>query len=94
MIDGAVANVLSDTNSASRCFICNASPTDIYIRNVRFSHTRKNTRENTNRDLMAHLLLMSDPELSSLRSTKHIKKNDEFKEIEKYILKDSIINYN
>lgn len=34
MIDGSVANVLSDTNSASRCFICNASPTEMNNINI------------------------------------------------------------
>lgn len=28
MIDGSVANVLTNTNSSSRCFIYNASPTE------------------------------------------------------------------
>lgn len=37
MIDGAVANVLTDTNSASRCFICKASPTE--MNNISFSRT-------------------------------------------------------
>ncbi|XP_036347841.1 uncharacterized protein LOC118757218, partial [Rhagoletis pomonella] len=29
MIDGAVANVLTNTNSSSRCFICHARPTEM-----------------------------------------------------------------
>lgn len=29
MIDGAVANVLTNTNSSSRCFICHAYPTEM-----------------------------------------------------------------
>lgn len=37
MIDGAVVNILSDTNSSSRCFICNASPTE--MNNINLSKT-------------------------------------------------------
>lgn len=34
MIDGAVANVLTNTNSTSRCFICKASPTEMNNLNI------------------------------------------------------------
>lgn len=37
MIDGAVANVLTGTNCASRCFICKASPSE--MNNVNFTKT-------------------------------------------------------
>lgn len=34
MIDEAVTNVLSQTNSTSRCFICNAKPTEMNDINI------------------------------------------------------------
>lgn len=39
------------------------------VRKLRLHHTRKSSRENTNRDLMTSLLLTSDPYLASLRKT-------------------------
>lgn len=36
MIDGAVANVLTNTNSCSRCFICNAKPTEMNNLNTKY----------------------------------------------------------
>lgn len=59
------------------------------VRKTRLSHTRKTSRENTNKDLMAYLLLNSDPVLSSKRS---IKNNHTFSlaGIEKYILIENV----
>lgn len=34
MIDGSVANILTDTNAASRCFLCNASPIEMNETNL------------------------------------------------------------
>lgn len=60
------------------------------VRKVRLSHTRKSSRKNTNKDLMTHLLLASDPVLSSNRklNKKTNKTNDE--ELEKYLVKESV----
>lgn len=59
------------------------------VRKVRLSHTRKTSRENTNKDLMTYLLLSSDPVLSSKRNIK-IKNKIIDAEIGKYILGENV----
>lgn len=59
------------------------------VRKARLSHTRKTSRENTNKDLMTHLLLSSDPMLSSSRKIIQVKNKAFVEEIDKYILKEN-----
>lgn len=58
------------------------------MRKARLFHTRKTSRKDTHKDLMTHLLLSSDPFLSSKRNIK-TKKKIISADIEKYILKEN-----
>lgn len=57
-------------------------------RKYRLGHTRKNSRENCNRDLMAALLINSDPLISSNRHIAKTKGND-YKDLLPYIIEES-----
>lgn len=56
------------------------------IRKSRLNHTRKNSRKNCNTDLMNHLLIMSDPTISSNRHKTINKNNRNMEDIAKYII--------
>lgn len=56
------------------------------FKNYREHHTRKNSRLNTNKDLLHILLISSDPVISSLRKIK-TKKNSKFSNEARMLLK-------
>lgn len=55
------------------------------VRKNRLFHTRKNSRNNSNRDLLKRLLLNSEPLISSKRTVTTHKNNRLDKEVEKYL---------
>ena len=50
----------------------------------RHHHTRKNSRENTNKDLIEKMILQSEPNISTFRQTCNRKKNN-YDELKKFI---------
>lgn len=60
------------------------------IRKNRLEHTRKNSRENSNRDLMSKLLISSDPLVTTNRITlKTSNRINNYDEISHLILDDN-----
>lgn len=59
------------------------------IRKVRLSHTRKNSRQNTNKDLLTHLIISSHPGITSKRHKMPKLKHSTINDLSKYILNDS-----
>lgn len=59
------------------------------MRKGRLSHTRKTSREDTNKDLMTHLLVSSDPVLAVERKVKRNQHKISLAGIEKYVISDS-----
>lgn len=56
------------------------------IRKNRLNHTRKNSRANSNADLLNHLLISSDPLISSSRKASHSNSKLNLEYIKKYLL--------
>lgn len=56
------------------------------IRKSRLNHTRKNSRANSNVDLLNHLLISSDPLISASRKTSHSNSKLKLEDIKKYLL--------
>lgn len=56
------------------------------FRKSRLNHTRKNSRANSNVDLLNHLLISSDPLISASRKTSHSNSKLKLEDIRKYLL--------